>query len=503
MTKASLVLDGTGEVARVDRRLFGAFVEHMGRCVYSGIFEPAHPSADEDGFRTDVLDLVREMGVTIVRYPGGNFVSGYRWEDGVGPADDRPTRLDLAWHSREPNAFGLDEFVRWSRKAGIEPMLALNLGTRGIAEALDLLEYANHPASTTLSDRRIVHGASDPYGIRSWCLGNEMDGEWQLGHKTADEYGRLAAETARAMRQFDQDLTLVACGSSAATMPTFGAWERTVLEHTAGLVDLISLHAYYDPRDDTGDFLAASVDMERSIETVGAIIDDVQAGSDGDRRIGISVDEWNVWHQSRIDEQRPSTDWPEAPRLSEEPYTVADAVVVGSLLMAFLKHADRVECACIAQLVNTIAPIRTTPGGAAWREATFYPFALTAANAHGTAITLDIDGPVSATRRYGEVPTIDAVATLTDDEAAAVVFLVNRSLDEAAELAIDLRHLQPPASASAVVVSDPDIRAANSVTQPDRVRPRALDVSLRDGAIAVALPPVSWAIVRIGFEPSA
>ena len=270
------------------------------------------------------------MGVSVVRYPGGNFVSGYRWEDGVGPLDDRPARLDLAWHSRETNAFGLDEFMRWTRKLGIEPMLAVNLGTRGLQEALDLLEYANHPAGTALSDQRIAHGASDPYGIGFWCLGNELDGEWQLGHKTADEYGRLAAETARAMRQFDRDLTLVACGSSAATMPTFGTWERTVLEHTAGLVDLISLHAYYDPSDDMASFLAAAVDMERSIETIGAIVDDVRRESGSDRHVGISVDEWNVWHQSQIDEQRPSSDWPEAPRLSEEPYTVADAVVVGA-----------------------------------------------------------------------------------------------------------------------------------------------------------------------------
>lgn len=231
-------------IGTVAPRLFGAFVEHMGRGVYTGLYEPDHPTADGDGFRGDVIDLVRELGVTVVRYPGGNFVSGYRWEDGVGPRAERPIRLDPAWHSLETNAFGLDEFVRWTRRVGVEPMLALNLGTRGIADALDLWEYANHPAGTTLSDRRVRNGSTEPHDIGMWCLGNEMDGPWQLGHKTAAEYGRLAAETARALRQFDPGLELVACGSSSSRMPTFGAWERAVLEAGAGLVDHISLHAY-------------------------------------------------------------------------------------------------------------------------------------------------------------------------------------------------------------------------------------------------------------------
>jgi alpha-N-arabinofuranosidase len=472
----------------------------MGRCVYTGLSEPGHPAADVDGFRTDVIDLVREMGVSVVRYPGGNFVSGYRWEDGVGPLDDRPVRLDLAWHSRETNAFGLDEFMRWTRKLRIEPMLALNLGTRGTQEALDLLEYANHPAGTALSEGRIAHGASDPYGIGFWCLGNEPDGEWQLGHKTADEYGRLAAETARAMRQFDRDLTLVACGSSGTSMPTFGSWERTVLEHTAGLVDLVSLHAYYDPSDDMASFLASAVDMERSIEVVGAIIDDVRRESGGDRHIGISIDEWSVWAQSRFDEQVPPADWSEAPRLGEGPHTVADTVLAGSLLMTFLKHADRVECACIAQLVNTIAPIKTEPGGPAWREATFYPFALTAANASGRVIAPDIDSPTMATGKYGEVPMVDAVATLDDDLAAASVFLINRSLEERVELTIDATHLRSPVSTSAVIVNDPDVQAANNMAWPDRVRPQALEVERRGGAVALSLPPVSWAMARVGLR---
>jgi alpha-N-arabinofuranosidase len=176
VTSASLTIDPAFAVAPVSRRTFGTFVEHMGRCVYTGIYEPDHATADEDGFRKDVLELTRELGVSLVRYPGGNFVSGYRWEDGVGPREQRPRRLELAWHSVETNQFGLDEFVRWCAKAGVQPMMAINLGTRGVQEALDLQEYTNHPGGTALSDLRAEHGARAPYGIKLWCLGNELEG---------------------------------------------------------------------------------------------------------------------------------------------------------------------------------------------------------------------------------------------------------------------------------------------------------------------------------------
>ena len=246
-------------VGTVDRRLFGSFVEHMGRCVYTGIYEPGHPTADDAGLRQDVLDLTRELGVTLVRYPGGNFVSGYRWEDGVGPVDERPRRLDLAWRATESNAFGLHEFMTWTSRAGVEPMMAVNLGMRGPQAAAELVEYANHPGGTQLSDLRRANGSTDPFAIKLWCLGNEMDGPWQIGAKTADEYGRLAAETAKLMRLVDPTIELVACGSSMRSMPTFGSWEATVLDHCFDQVDYVSLHAYYEEHDqDLAGFLATS-----------------------------------------------------------------------------------------------------------------------------------------------------------------------------------------------------------------------------------------------------
>ncbi len=295
MQDAKLSIDPAFTVAPVNRRVFGSFIEHMGRCVYGGIYEPGHPTSDDSGFRGDVLELVRELGVTAIRYPGGNFVSGYKWEDGVGPVEDRPTRLDPAWRTIETNEFGLNEFMAWATKADIEPIMAMNLGTRGMQEAIDLLEYTNHPQGTALSDARIQHGAKEPHNIRMWCLGNEMDGPWQLGHKSAEEYGRLAAQTARAMRQFDGDLELVACGSSYRHMPTFGAWEATVLEHTYDVVDFISAHAYYELEgDDVASFLASSVNMELFIQEVVATADHVGAKLSSPKKISIGFDEWNV-----------------------------------------------------------------------------------------------------------------------------------------------------------------------------------------------------------------
>jgi alpha-N-arabinofuranosidase len=502
MTTASLYVDPSFVVAPVNRRTFGSFVEHMGRCVYTGIYEPGHPAADADGFRGDVLDLVRELGVTVVRYPGGNFVSGYRWEDGVGPIAERPTRLDPAWRTVETNQFGLNQFVRWAAKADLETMLAVNLGTRGMQEAIDLLEYCNHPEGTHLSDLRIGHGAKEPHGIRMWCLGNEMDGPWQLGHKTAAEYGRLAAETARAMRQYDPSLELVACGSSYRSMPTFGAWEATVLEHTYDVVDFISAHAYYELEDDDlASFLASSTNMDGFISDVVATADHVGAKLSSSKRIDISFDEWNVWYLKKLKASGMPEDWTVAPRLSEDAYTVADAVVVGSLLVTLLRNSDRVTSACQAQLVNSIGSIRTEPGGPAWRQSIFHPFAQAAALARGTVLRPEIKAPTYDTARYGAVPVIDTVATYDDRQAQLAVFTVNRHPSEPVTFDVDLRAFPGARLEGATVLADDDWRAANTMDDPDRVTPRRHpDAQVADGRLRAVLPPVSWNVFRLVLD---
>jgi alpha-L-arabinofuranosidase len=500
VTSASLVLDPAFTVAPVNRRTFGTFVEHMGRCVYTGVYEPGHATADEDGFRNDVLELTQELGVSLVRYPGGNFVSGYRWEDGVGPRDGRPRRLDLAWHSVETNEFGLDEFMRWCAKAGVEPMMAINLGTRGVQEALDLQEYANHPGGTALSDLREQHGAS-PYGIKLWCLGNEMDGPWQIGHKTAAEYGRLAAETARAMRMIEPDLQLVACGSSSSGMPTFGSWEQEVLRESYDFVDYISCHAYYGNDDgDTASFLASAVNMDRFIEAVAATADAVGAELKSTKRIDISFDEWNVWYGKRSTRtDGPGDQWEVAPRRIEDEYNVTDAVVVGNLLISLLRHSDRVAVACLAQLANVIAPIMTEPGGAAWKQPTFHPFAITSRLAAGQVLRVETDSPTVSTAKYGDVTAVDAVATY--DEGKLAVFLVNRSTEGPVEVTVDVSRTGVTTVQEAVIVHDEDGLATNTADQPDRVTPQPNEsVRLENGKLTVTLPAISWTAVSLSTD---
>ena len=482
-------------VGVVDRRLFGSFVEQMGRCVYTGIYEPGHPSATPEGFRGDVLELVRELGVTMVRYPGGNFVSDYRWEDGIGPRDQRPVRLSRAWHSIETNQFGTDDFMTWCAAAGVDPMMAVNIGTRATQAASDLLEYCNHPGGTELSDRRRANGAEEPYNIRMWCLGNEMDGSWQIGQMTPDQYGRAALDMARTMRMFDKNLELVACGSSGTSLPTFGYWEQTVLNHTYEEVDFISAHAYYEnPDDDLASFLASATNMDSFICAVVATADAIGAAKHSTKRINISFDEWNVWYLTKPWTQ--GDEWAEAPRLLEDVYNLSDAVVVGDLMITLLRHADRVKSASLAQLVNVIGPIMTEPGGRAWRQATFHPFALTARHAQPIVLDTRIESPRHETARYGEVDAISAVTTW-DGANEVTIFAVNRDANASHELRVDLAALGTVASLEVTVLTGDDPLATNTADDPDRVTTASGHGTTNGGVVSATLPPMSWNMVRV------
>ena len=498
MTQARISVDRAAVVAPLNRRIFGSFVEHLGRCVYDGIYEPGHPTANEDGFRLDVVDLVRELGSSTIRYPGGNFVSGFRWEDSVGPRDQRPVRRDLAWHSIETNQVGVDEFSRWLKLTGSELMMAVNLGTRGIEAALDLLEYCNHPSGTALSDQRIANGTVEPHDIKMWCLGNEMDGPWQTGYMTAEDYGKIAARTAQAMKTADRSLELVVCGSSSSSMPTFGDWERTVLEHAYDHVDYISCHAYYQERGgDLGSYLASSLDMQYFIETVVATADHVGNKLKSKKKIKLSFDEWNIWY---LDEHQASDEvndeWRIAPRQLEDVYSVADAVVLGNLMITLLKNHDRVASASLAQLVNVIAPIMTEPGGAAWRQTTFFPFSVTSRLAKGEILKPRIDAGTYETKVYGEAPLVDSVVTTDGTDSA--VFLVNRSQTEAITVTVDVAELGASTIAETVTVWDDDVYAKNTLADQNRVGLKQLEgAELAGGVLTVTLPPVSWSAIAL------
>ena len=499
--KACLHLDKDYTIGRIDERIYGSFAEHLGRCIYGGLYEPGHATADEDGFRGDVLALVRELNVPIVRYPGGNFVSGYRWEDGVGAVELRPKRLDLAWRTTEPNTFGTNEFMRWCKKAGTAPMMAVNLGTRGLESAMDLLEYCNHPGGSYLSDLRISHGANAPHNIKVWCLGNEMDGPWQIGHKTAAEYGRVASETGKAMKLFDPSLELVACGSSYTEMPTYPGWELEVLEHTYDVVDYISLHQYFtNYEDDAANFLASTLKLDTFIQTVDSVCNTVKAKKRGKKDIYISFDEWNVWFHSHKsdDESMARQPWMAAPSLLEDIYTLEDALVAGSVLLTFLAHSDRVKMACLAQLVNVIAPIMTRTGGGVCRQTIFYPFLHASLYGRGMSLQVKQRSPKYDSQDYTDVPYLQSAATLDEEKGALTIFALNRSLDSFMTLDCDLQSFEGYRPVEHIVLSGGDLKAVNTVDQPDRVVPVQKTVPAMDGGkLCVVLEPASWNVIRL------
>ena len=424
---AQIVLADEFVVGDVDPRLFGSFIEHMGRCVYTGVYEPGHPTADEHGFRKDVADLVRELGVTTIRYPGGNYVSGHRWEDGVGPREERPRRLDLAWRSIETNEVGTDEMLAWLRRQKIAPMMAVNLGTRGVLAATELVEYCNVPSGTYWSDQRRANGQEQPHDVRLWCLGNEMDGPWQLGHTSATEYGQRAREAGKAMKIVDPSIELVVCGSSHQHMPTFGQWESDVLEEAYEVADYISMHAYYENKGDRSSYLASGEAKRGFIADVIATADAVGARKGSPRRIDISCDEWSVWTTSPVVDfstRQPGIAQP----LTETPYQGVDAVVVGDMLIAMLGRADRVRIGCSSLLVNVSAPIHTTPKGAAYRQAIFHPIALAARMTQGgTSLNAVVQSSSITTKEHGEVPAVAAAVVRQPEGDGYAVFVTNRS----------------------------------------------------------------------------
>ncbi|AIQ20374.1 alpha-N-arabinofuranosidase [Paenibacillus sp. FSL H7-0357] len=496
--KAKMTIDKAYTLAEADPRLYSSFIEHLGRAVYRGIYEPGHPQADERGFRQDVAGLIREIGVPMIRYPGGNFVSGYNWEDGVGPAASRPRRLDLAWRTVETNEVGTNEFIRWAKELNAEVMMAVNLGTRGVDAARNLLEYCNHPSGSYYSDLRISHGYQQPHGIKTWCLGNEMDGPWQIGQKTAEEYGRLAAETAKAMRLVDPSIELVACGSSFRSMPTYAQWEAAVLDHTYEQVDYLSLHTYYgNAENDTANYLAKSLDMDLFIKEIVAVCDYIKAKKRSRKTLNLSFDEWNVWFHT-LETDKEITPWQVAPAQLEDCYTFEDALMVGSMLITLLNHADRVKIACLAQLVNAIAPIMTETGGAAWRQSIFYPYMHTSLYGRGTVLRPVITSPLYDSKDYTDVPLLDSAVVWNEAEGELVIFALNRSLQESLLLECDVRGFLNYRVEEHLVLEHDDVKAVNTVSDPYAVAPHSRgESSVSEGRLTAVLSRLSWNVIRL------
>lgn len=459
---AEILINKNFTIANIDNRIYGSFIEHLGRAVYGGIYEPDHETADDQGFRQDVLDLVKKLNVPIVRYPGGNFVSGYNWEDGTGDKTKRPRKIELAWNSIETNQVGIDEFQEWAKRADSQVMMAVNLGTGGPQDAQNCVEYCNADTDTHYANLRRQNGFDKPFGIKTWCLGNEMDGPWQICHKTAEEYGRIATEAAKLMKLVDPEIELVACGSSGFDMSTFGDWELTVLDHVYNYVDYVSLHQYFANREnDTADFLAKSTDMDSFIKTVIAICDVIKGKKHSDKTINLSFDEWNVWFHSNEADTKIEK-WQVAPPMLEDIYTFEDALVVGCILMTLQNNCDRVKIACLAQLVNVIAPIMTRNDGMAWAQTIFYPFMYASANGRGTAMKPVVKCDTYSTSSHKNVPYLETSVVHNSENRELIVFAVNRSLEDQMDLELSFQDFGSCTPLKHVELYCEDLKAVNT-----------------------------------------
>jgi alpha-N-arabinofuranosidase len=495
--------------ADVDRRVLGAFLEHLGRAVYTGVYQPGSPLADSSGFRSDVVQQVKEAGVPIVRYPGGNFVSGYNWLDGVGPKQQRPTVLERAWNSIETNQFGTNEFIDWCRMVGTEPLLGMNFGTGSAEMAVAYVEYCNYERGTKWSDLRRSHGFEKPHNVRYWCLGNEMDGPWQIGQMQAREYGRKARDAARQMRVIDGNVQLIACGSSGTNMPQYLIWDREVLEECYDQVDGISLHAYYGntpalTRNSTARYLAMNLDMDRQIREIAAVCDYVQGLRRSSKRLWLSFDEWNVWYRARsgdaVDGRRQV-----APKLLEEVYNLEDALLVGGFVNTLLRNADRVRIGCIAQLVNVIAPLVTNDRGVL-RQSTWFPYTWALRYARGRVLDLRVESetyPITAAglqadfARNDQVPFVDVVATLDVPAGQACLLMLNRDLDGERELVLEWRDITPTRVLACETLTGPDLKAFNTFEEPRRVAPQRLEPPAAGARMTFKLPARSYTVAQL------
>ena len=495
-------IDSRRTLPPLDRNIFGSFLEHLGRAIYEGIYDPDSKLADSAGFRRDLVEEIRKIEVPMVRYPGGNFVSGYHWLDGVGPKEDRPKVLDKAWNSLETNQFGTNEFLSWCKLAGVEPLLGLNLGTGTPESAAALVEYCNVAKGTKWSDLRRKHGVAEPYKVSHWCLGNEMDGPWQIGHMQAAEYGEKAADAARQMRYVDPSLKLIACGSSGPTMPTYLEWDRIVLEECFEYVDGISLHRYFDNTTETGGdsakFLALNLSMEKQISEISAVCDYVQGRKRSAKKLWLSFDEWNVWYRARSGSAMDGAG-KAAPHLLEEIYNLEDALLVGGLINSLLRNSGRVRVGCLAQLINVIAPIMTRTDGF-YRQTIFYPYMWALKYARGAALEVLLDaGPSYEVPGYGQVPFLDVAGTIDQERAVTTVFILNRDLAKPHQLELNWEGAGASKLISAYLLSGTDLKATNSFDQPDNVVPRTADkpASIR-GSFMLELPPRSYSVYQWG-----
>jgi len=493
-----IFVDSRRTIAPLDRNVFGSFLEQLGRAIYEGIYDPGSKLSDTNGFRKDVMEEISKLGVPIIRYPGGNFVSGYNWLDGVGPKKERPLVLDKAWNALNSNQFGTNEYMAWCKAVGTMPLMGLNLGTGTPEQAAALVEYCNVDKGTEWSELRRKHGYAEPYKVQNWCLGNEMDGPWQIGHMSATEYGMKAQDAARQMRYVDPSLRLIACGSSGPLMPTYLEWDREVLEQCYDYVDGLSLHRYFgNTEEETGNssekFVAMNLTMDRQITESLAVCDLVRGHKRSKKQLWLSFDEWNVWYRQRsgaaVNGARK-----EAPHLLEEIYNFEDALLVGGLIITLLRHADRVKIACLAQLVNVIAPIMTNANGL-FRQTIYYPYNWALQYAKGNVLDLAVQAPTYDVPGMDAVPYLDASGTVNPQTGETALFILNRDLSKARQVEIAWEDSAPARVVNSWTLTGDDLKAVNGF-DAQRVKPQEFQKpAVSGGKVTVELPARSFTVL--------
>ena len=484
---------------KIDDRIYSSFLEHIGSAIYGGIYDPGHPKADEDGYRLDVLEQIQRLRLPAIRYPGGNFTCSYNWEDTIGPASQRPARLELAWRQIEPNTFGIPEFMKWVKKTGADPIFAVNMGTRDIKDAAEIVEYFNIEKGTYFSDLRRSHGQEEPYGVKMWCVGNENDGPWQIARRRPDDYGWVVAESAKAMKRVDPSLELIAVGSSAPDIETFMEWDRQMLDAAYEYIDYVALHQYAYEREgqDLETYFCRAADFEDQIHAMVSVCDYMKARKHSKKTLYLSFDEYNVIAPSVDDYyEHMEIGYP----IFHVHFTMRHALLFGMLLMAIIRNSDRVRIACQSVLVNVSGLVNTDNGSGAWLNTTYYPMLHASLYGRGRVLYQEYAGPSYQNERYGEVPAVDSIAVYREEEEEITVFAVNRTAEpvEFETMLHDFGRIEPIEHIS---MHHEDLEAVNNAENPDRVKPETLhDIACDKNGISCPLPAYSWNVIRVSCK---
>jgi alpha-N-arabinofuranosidase len=485
--RARVKIDTERVVGDIDPHIYGNFIEHLGRCIDGGVFQEGSPLADANGYRKDVFDAAKKLNVTQLRWPGGNFSSNYHWMDGIGPRNNRPARLEMAWGTVESNRFGTHEFLNYAEMMGTDPYVCCNLGTGSWNEAQQWVEYCNSAEDTAMTRLRKQNGRQNPWKVTYWGLGNEMDGPWQMGHRSAEDYGKFALEAAKLMKWTDPNVKLIAAGSSNfGAGSDWTAWNRTVLQFLNQHADYLSIHLYVGNKaNDFGDFMASSIELDQRIKTAEGIIDAALSGQPGNRKIYLAWDEWNVWYRARGAAER-------GRRILEERYNLEDALVVATFLNSFVNHAQIIKMANMAQLVNVIAPMFTNDQGL-FLQTIYYPLQLFANNSKGKALELFSEGPKYKCARFDDVPYLDVSAAF--DNGSLVLNVVNRHRDQAIETSFDLEDKTYSGAVAVSEVNGPDIKAENDFGKTT-VQTVERSVSASGKSLRYSFPPHSYTMLK-------